>query len=1052
MYKIAHISDTHIKNLKYHYEYKVIFDKIYENLREEAVDYIVHCGDIAHTKTQISPEFVELCSDFLRNLADIAPTYVILGNHDGNLRNSQRQDAITPIVNALNHDDLFLLKDSQECHVNEDICLNVLSVFDEDNWKKPSNRDKINIALYHGAVKFSRTDMGYSLEHGDHDVSIFKDFDYAFLGDIHKTQFLDKKGRIAYAGSTIQQNFGETNDKGYLLWKITSKDEFECEKVIIPNPRPFITINLTKTGRLPNKFKCPPNARLRLVSDTNIPLEKLRKAVEVAKTKCKPESVTYLNRAGTSDLSVEHKVTAALFDDLRSEKTQQDLIKEYLKDFNPDKETLEEVYSLNSKYNKIAEADMNVARNVHWKIKTLKWDNLFNYGEGNQINFENLGGTIGIFGKNFSGKSSIIDALLFTIFNTTSKNIRKNYNIINQNKDTAFGEVEIEIGDKTYKIRRESEKYTKKLKGKETNEARTQVDFSYRDNLTGETHSLNKTERGATDKAIKSVLGDYEDFLYTTMSSQSGAMVFINEGSTKRKEILAKFLDLEFFEKKFRLAKEDASDLRGQLKRFTDRDFDSEIGDLNKSLFSSNADVIKLQNQYDQKELERDTISESLADIQQKLAQISEDTISKSEIDAGLSKASASIKECKSQIDSLDKSIDSTESFLENSKELINEIDITSLNENQEKIGLVEKQIEESNRLHEQLSRDLERSKQQIKTLNSVPCGDKYLTVCKFIKDASSARDNLEIAEKAISDLLGKISVFERDMIALDPAKTRAMLSNWSLLKTKIQEREYDLVKLKSKKQATVSTLDKSTADYDKWQGLLDYYKKHQDVLENHEKLKARASDLKKNKASIDAELKTLKEEIYSRIGKKGALEEKIDNLKSLKQEKEDLTRRYSAYDLFMTCMHSNGIAFDIIKKALPVLNSEISKVLANVVDFDVLFENSDNKLDILIKHDKYEPRPLENGSGAEKALAAIAIRIALLNTSNIPKSSVLILDEPGTSLDPDNMEGFVRILDLTKGYFDITLLITHVEALKDIVDMTIDIMKSDDGYAHVNQ
>jgi len=116
------------------------------------------------------------------------------------------------------------------------------------------------------------------------------------------------------------------------------------------------------------------------------------------------------------------------------------------------------------------------------------------------------------------------------------------------------------------------------------------------------------------------------------------------------------------------------------------------------------------------------------------------------------------------------------------------------------------------------------------------------------------------------------------------------------------------------------------------------------------------------------------------------------------------------------------------------------------------LFENSDNKLDILIKHDKYEPRPLENGSGAEKALAAIAIRIALLNTSNIPKSSVLILDEPGTSLDPDNMEGFVRILDLTKGYFDITLLITHVEALKDIVDMTIDIMKSDDGYAHVNQ
>ena len=33
------------------------------------------------------------------------------------------------------------------------------------------------------------------------------------------------------------------------------------------------------------------------------------------------------------------------------------------------------------------------------------------------------------------------------------------------------------------------------------------------------------------------------DFLLTSMSSQLGALNFISEGSTKRKEILAKFLD-----------------------------------------------------------------------------------------------------------------------------------------------------------------------------------------------------------------------------------------------------------------------------------------------------------------------------------------------------------------------------------------------------------------------------------------------------------------------------------------------------------------------------
>ena len=76
---------------------------MYERLREEEVDFIYVGGDIAHTKTQISPEFVEMCSNFLSALADIAPTYIILGNHDGNLRNSSRQDAITPIVEALRH-------------------------------------------------------------------------------------------------------------------------------------------------------------------------------------------------------------------------------------------------------------------------------------------------------------------------------------------------------------------------------------------------------------------------------------------------------------------------------------------------------------------------------------------------------------------------------------------------------------------------------------------------------------------------------------------------------------------------------------------------------------------------------------------------------------------------------------------------------------------------------------------------------------------------------------------------------------------------------------
>ena len=149
--------------------------------------------------------------------------------------------------------------------------------------------------------------------------------------------------------------------------------------------------------------------------------------------------------------------------------------------------------------------------------------------------------------------------------------------------------------------------------------------------------------------------------------------------------------------------------------------------------------------------------------------------------------------------------------------------------------------------------------------------------------------------------------------------------------------------------------------------------------------------------------------------------------------------------------MHSSGVAYDIIKKQLPVINQEIAKVLANIVEFEVFFEDSGKKFDIFIKHPKHGERPIEMASGAEKTMGAMAIRLALLSVSSLPKGDIFILDEPGTALDEENMEGFVRILDLVKVYFKNVLLISHLDSLKDCVDMQIVIDKKD-GFAYVYQ
>ena len=135
--RLAHISDTHIRNLKFHDDYRAVFEHLYEILREEKPDYIVHCGDVAHTKTQLSPEFFEMAANFFDKLSDIAPLVLIAGNHDGNLKNSSRQDALTPIINALDKDTIHYLKNSGEFSPCKGLTFNVLSVFDRDNWVEP---------------------------------------------------------------------------------------------------------------------------------------------------------------------------------------------------------------------------------------------------------------------------------------------------------------------------------------------------------------------------------------------------------------------------------------------------------------------------------------------------------------------------------------------------------------------------------------------------------------------------------------------------------------------------------------------------------------------------------------------------------------------------------------------------------------------------------------------------------------------------------------------------------------------------------------------------
>jgi len=1050
VYRIAHIADTHIKNLKYHYEYKKVFKQLYEVLRKENVDYIVHCGDIAHTKTQISPEFVELCSDFFSNLASIAPTYIILGNHDGNLKNSTRQDALSPIVKALDLPDLHLLKNAGETVVEPDLALNVLSVFDEDNWVAPSDQSRINIALYHGAIGGVSTDVGWVMDHGDHDIGVFAGHDFAMLGDIHKTnQILDHEGRVRYCGSTVQQNHGETNDKGFLIWDIEDKNTFTVNHHVLLNPRPFITIELTPKGRMPKGTRIPSDARLRLVSNNNLPLDVMRKAVEVAKHRFKPQSITFLNRAsgetGTVEIGSGFRV-----ENLRDKGVQEDLIREYLTDYQPTEETLERVFELNRKYNSKIEETEEVARNINWNINRFEWDNLFNYGEGNSLDFTELNGIVGIFGKNYSGKSSVIDGLLYTMFNTTSKNERKNYNIINQNKKDCRGTVELQVGDKLYTIERSSEKYVKKLKGEVTNEARTFLDFSGTDADSVETSSLNGTTRSETDAHIRKRFGTVDDFLLTSMASQLDSLSFIKEGSTKRKEILAKFLDLDIFEKKFNLAKEDSSDLKAVLRRIGDTDYKTDIAIAEVQL-SEATDSLEKQNEYvNELRSELITAETQYTNLTDQIDSIPAERLDIKRLLESRSSLEKKIEGCHTNIGELKDENKNYETELQKYDDFLVGIDIEDLLEKKKDYDDFKQRYDDTVNRARIMDTEYKAMSKKLDLLTEVPCGDSYPT-CQFISDAHLATVELPSLEMDIITEINDAKTYKKKLATVNSAEMIDLINRYN--DTIIKKNNAEIEKRDNKVSIEVQYnkikgLKRDLADV---QEKIDLYEEKKDLIRNIETLIKTRDTVEKNVAHLKDKVTETEDSINMHNRQLGSMEQKLDDLNQKKQELNDIREDFAAYDLFMRCTHSNGIAYDIIKKRLSVINSEVAKVLSNIADFEVFFQEDGRKLDVLIKHPKHDPRPIEMGSGAEKTLAAMGIRLALLSISSLPKGNIFILDEPGTALDAENMEGFIRMLDLIKAYFKTVILISHVDSLKDIVDTEITIDKIG-GFARVNQ
>jgi DNA repair exonuclease SbcCD ATPase subunit len=1046
--RIYHIADVHIRNVKRHKEYRQVFEKMFEEIRnrgtEDSIIYLA--GDIAHAKLEMSPELLKEISWLFTECSKLCETILITGNHDCNMNNLDRLDVLTPIVEALDLPNFHYLRDTQVYSIGG-VDFSVFSIFDnKDNW---ITADKMfgnkKIALFHGPVDNSMTDVGYVVSSRHFTTDIFDGFDLALLGDIHKRQeMISPKGcKVVYAGSLVQQNFGETLDKhGFLVWDM---DTLTYEAIDIPNEYGYYTLDVDN-GVVPIVSDMPKHARLR-VRLSNTDTADTKKVLTEIKMRYGLEDFTIIRTDSLSKLKTGNRQNKLDFEDITDVNHQNSLIHDYVSRMMPfvTQQDLAELETINRDVNSRIVLD-DVARNIQWKPIRFEFSNMFSYGEDNKIDFSKLNGLMGLFAPNASGKSSLFDSISFCLYDKSSRAF-KAANIMNNRKTDFKCKLEFDINGERYFIERSAKTINK---GKNV-----KVDVEFYKMEGDERTSLNGTERRDTNAIIEQYVGTYEDFVLTALSLQGNNALFIDKSQSERKDLLAQFMGLNIFDKLYDTALEDIREVSVLIKNFKKTDFTTELANKGIEIKDRKGELKELQQQLNSETKIKEGIEGEILDLTRQLAPID------SNLD--LPTLEEKRKSIGKQIEGLETEYTNTEVKIENHNDTLTEI---SKSIEEKKIFDIDGTLTDVDTAYSEYTKAVagfDKAERELEKLKDKEEGLKdklshlekheYDPNCKFcmnnvfVKDALNAKVELEKLEESISYAMDEVAAWNVILTSLGGVEQQyndlqELKTRYSRIKVILEKAEMEYKGLETKEELLQTQLDKVEEDIEK-------YYENEDTIENNKELEKQIKEKETLKSEVDKVIKQITKDINATNSAITQLQSFIDNIKGKMDEVKDLEEKNRLYTYYLDAVKRDGVPYELISKALPVIQTEVNNILGQVVDFGVVMEVDGKNINAKIVYEDQE-WALEMCSGMEKFISGLAIRVALINICGLPRPNFLVIDEGFGTLDSDNLSSLFGMMQYLKTQFDFIWVISHLDAMRDIVDGLIEI-KKENGFSKID-
>ena len=314
-------------------------------------------------------------------------------------------------------------------------------------------------------------------------------------------------------------------------------------------------------------------------------------------------------------------------------------------------------------------------------------------------------------------------------------------------------------------------------------------------------------------------------------------------------------------------------------------------------------------------------------------------------------------------------------------------------------------------------------------------------------KEIADLLPDLNLQEKEIKDSIKK---FNDDIQNIKELKVEEKLNLLRSLEKLLADYEKTLVNMEHDLQRYRWDIDSLSKEISSKKKQLARSIKQKDNIEFNKIKNSEIQEIRDEITTVNTDLTQLDSNLLTLSGKLKMAEKSrqdandgIDRLKELEQQ-------YRGYEYYQKAVIRDGVPYHLISKALPQIESEINNILNQIVDFTIVLHTDGKNINGYIVYDDDNYWPLELTSGMEKFISSLAIRTSLINVSNLPRPNFLAIDEGFGVLDSDNLNSMFMLFDYLKSQFGFLMCISHIDAMRDIVDKLIEIKKVN-GYSEID-